>query len=58
MENESGPQVLRHASEALTSLPDVELEELRLEEARLEADVLNCRNQEEIIRLTAKREAL
>jgi hypothetical protein len=40
------------------SLPDIELEELRLEEARLEADVLNRYNQEEIIRLTAKREAL
>jgi hypothetical protein len=40
------------------SPPDIELKELRLEEARLEADVLNRRNQEEIIRLTAKREAL
>jgi hypothetical protein len=58
MENESGPQVLCYASEALTSPPDVELEELCLKEARLEADVLNRRNQEEIIRLTAKREAL
>jgi hypothetical protein len=58
MENEPGPQVLRDASEALASLPDVELEELQAEEARLAADVENRRNQEEILRLAAERKAL
>jgi FtsZ-binding cell division protein ZapB len=58
MENEPGPQALRGASEALASLPDVELEELQAEEARLAADVENRRNQDEILRLAAEREAL
>jgi hypothetical protein len=44
MENEPGPQVLRDASEAPAPLPDIELEELRAEEARLVADLKNRRN--------------
>jgi hypothetical protein len=58
MENEPGPQVLRDASEAPAPLPDIELEELRAEEARLVADLENRRNQDEILRLAAEREAL
>jgi hypothetical protein len=58
MENELGPQVLRDASKAPAPLPDIELEELRAEEARLAADLENRRNQDEILRLAAEREAL
>jgi hypothetical protein len=58
MENELGPQVLHNAPEALMFLPDAELEELRAKEARLEADAADRRNQDEILRLTAEREAL
>jgi hypothetical protein len=58
MENEPGPQVLRDASEAPALLPDIELKELRAEEARLVADLENRRNQDEILRLATEREAL
>jgi hypothetical protein len=39
-------------------LPDVELEELQAEEARLATDVENRRNQEEILYLATERKAL
>jgi hypothetical protein len=44
MENEPGPQVLCDASKAPALLPDIELKELRAEEARLAADLENRRN--------------